>query len=502
MSNSRPVSINLYDMTNAAVSSGTVQYIFRGAIEGNFVHPAGTTSVTVTSGTATTTLLTSAIGNAFPYDLVVTDGLDYSFLLPYGDGGTVNVATLITSTNNPPAQNLYEPQLGSPGTSGHVLSSTTGGVRSWVAPSGGGAVDSVFGRTDAVVAATGDYTTDQITDASIYGGASLTDTLDTIGGEISSKQDYDADLAVIAALTTSNDDIIQRKAGAWTNRTVAQYVTDILAGWAAHVVTFLQSASAADARTAIGAGTGNGDLLAANNLSDVTASTARTNLAVPGLATANTFTAAQMVDGTADAIQLRVQGHSTQTSIFQTWEDSGANILAAVTKLDTNSGRINVYVGNAIVGSWYPSGTTVRFQTAGGYDLVFLNHGAELMRGTSLGRLGIGTTAAQGKLHVYDTGGGFLQRYASGVVGSATSIIPNGTGDVTLVLSGTFTVSDGAGNVAGGVITATAPGANFNLYDDGGTNTLQLQVAADGSVSVIRTAGARTYAVNLNLNWM
>lgn len=64
-------------------------------------------------------------------------------------------------------------------------------------------------------------------------------------------QPSNANLTAIAALAPSNDDVIQRKAGAWTNRTVAQYVTDILAGWAAHVVTFLQSASAADARAAI-----------------------------------------------------------------------------------------------------------------------------------------------------------------------------------------------------------------------------------------------------------
>lgn len=41
---------------------------------------------------------------------------------------------------------------------------------------------------------------------------------------------WDADLDAIAALSPSNDDIIQRKAGAWTNRTVAQYKTDIGTG--------------------------------------------------------------------------------------------------------------------------------------------------------------------------------------------------------------------------------------------------------------------------------
>ncbi len=36
------------------------------------------------------------------------------------------------------------------------------------------------------------------------------------------------------------------------------------------------------------------------------------------------------IDGDADAIQLRVQGHTTQTNPLQTWEDSSANVLAQV----------------------------------------------------------------------------------------------------------------------------------------------------------------------------
>lgn len=40
-------------------------------------------------------------------------------------------------------------------------------------------------------------------------------------------QAWDADLDAISALSASNDDIIQRKSGAWTNRTVAQYLTDL-----------------------------------------------------------------------------------------------------------------------------------------------------------------------------------------------------------------------------------------------------------------------------------
>lgn len=43
------------------------------------------------------------------------------------------------------------------------------------------------------------------------------------------KQATDADLTAFAALAPANDDVVQRKAGAWTNRTMAQLLADILA---------------------------------------------------------------------------------------------------------------------------------------------------------------------------------------------------------------------------------------------------------------------------------
>lgn len=40
-------------------------------------------------------------------------------------------------------------------------------------------------------------------------------------------QPLDSDLTTVAGLTPSNDDVLQRKAGAWTNRTPAQFKTDL-----------------------------------------------------------------------------------------------------------------------------------------------------------------------------------------------------------------------------------------------------------------------------------
>lgn len=44
---------------------------------------------------------------------------------------------------------------------------------------------------------------------------------------LATKQTLDSDLTAIAALSPANDDIIQRKSGAWTNRTIAQYKSDL-----------------------------------------------------------------------------------------------------------------------------------------------------------------------------------------------------------------------------------------------------------------------------------
>jgi hypothetical protein len=46
------------------------------------------------------------------------------------------------------------------------------------------------------------------------------------------KQPLDSDLTAIAALAPTNDDVMQRKAGAWANRTIAQLIADIIAAGA------------------------------------------------------------------------------------------------------------------------------------------------------------------------------------------------------------------------------------------------------------------------------
>jgi hypothetical protein len=89
---------------------------------------------------------------------------------------------------------------------------------------GGGAVSSVFGRTGAVAAASGDYVASEVGNDSGVAGATVAAALDTLDA---GKQDLAADLTAIAALAPADNDVLQRKAGAWTNRTPAQVKADL-----------------------------------------------------------------------------------------------------------------------------------------------------------------------------------------------------------------------------------------------------------------------------------
>lgn len=91
------------------------------------------------------------------------------------------------------------------------------------------------------------------------------------------------------------------------------------------------------------------------------------------LATANVFTVPQMVDGTTDAIQLRVQRHNTQTNYIQTWEDSDATVLAGITNVGELIFQPKPYSHTS--GTKYAAQGTGFFNSAGGvadtYGMLF-----------------------------------------------------------------------------------------------------------------------------------
>lgn len=142
-------------------------------------------------------------------------------------------------------------------------------------------------------------------------------------------------------------------------------------------------ANAATARSNIGAGTGNGDLLAANNLSDVTAATARGNLELGTAATLDVGAGASNVvqlDGTAklpavDGSQLtNLPGAGIANVVDDTTPQLGGT-------LDANAKQVRLAKGADVA-----SVAALALGTDGNYFDI-----TGVVAITSIGTLGIGT---------------------------------------------------------------------------------------------------------------
>ncbi len=530
----RTVVGNIRSLTDSAVATGTVTFEkLVTSATGSTIHQSGvTTATTDGSGDFSIALAVPASGS-YRYRMILPNGASFYFSI--ASGASVNVATLIVAETITDSDAIVEAlaaylplsggtltgQLNFSGTThaGIKLLSLTTAQRDALTPANGMVIYNSTTATGQVYQG-GAW-------ASVGGGGGASDVTDltTTGGNVAEMlnvkaggglqyrtvaqvlsdlrdsgalatpdlgvtvQGYSAKTAAIAALAWAANSILLLTGTA----------TASVQALAAHIVTLLQSASAADARTAIGAGTGNGDLLAANNLSELTAtaSTARSNI---GAGTGDgDVTAAAAFATDNRAIRADGTGKGVQYSTVLL-DDNGGLTLGPGSASTTS--RVITFIGSTGTTLGYIDVAAGILRFVGVTNTAIFADNAEVVRIANTSRVGIGRTSPEGKLHVYDSGGGFMQCYKSGVVGSATAVLPDAAGDVTLCLSGTFTISDGAGNTAGGVITKTAPGGTFNLYDDGGTNTCQLQISAGGAVTVIRTAGSRTYAVNLQLNWM
>jgi hypothetical protein len=84
---------------------------------------------------------------------------------------------------------------------------------------------------------------------------------------------------------------------------------------------------------------------------------------------------------------------------------------------------------------------------------------------------------------------------------TARTVIPNGTGDVVGILNVFYAVNESGGGTSAGHGSAVPGGAVLTIYTDG-VDTFDLTVAADGSVTVARTAGASTADISLFMCWV
>jgi len=232
-------------------------------------------------------------------------------------------------------------------------------------------------------------------------------------------------------------------------------------------------ADAAKARQNLGLGTmataaASDYLSKAGNLSGIAdPAAARTNLGLGTMATASasayaalsgaTFTAATMIDGSADAIQLRVQGHSAQASKLATFEDYLGNEAAYVSSSGVVKGvylaanTTNLY-GATVAARCVSAGTIGQVillaagQTANGFELR--NSSSSVLASISAAGLGTfnGVTVAAG----YDINAAHAAagttRYGTGAIPAAATGLNNtayGTSALTSLTSGASNVALG-----------------------------------------------------------
>lgn len=151
------------------------------------------------------------------------------------------------------------------------------------------------------------------------------------------------------------------------------------------------------------------------------------------------------------------------------------------------------------------AGASVVMGSSTNHPLRFFENNGEVAR-FSGGRLGVGTTSPQGLLHGHDGTGGFLFVTKTGIVGSAVTIIPDGTGDVTQIVhfDGIIRSTD---NVFIGSIESFVGNNTFclnnasNVITFDGSNQITFSVSSAGVFTVQRTNGTKTYEVVLYCVW-
>ncbi|HEX8653117.1 MAG TPA: hypothetical protein VF708_20030 [Pyrinomonadaceae bacterium] len=233
---------------------------------------------------------------------------------------------------------------------------------------------------------------------------------------LNAKQPLDQDLTDIAALAPVNDDVIQRKSGAWTNRTVAQLKADLALGAADNVT--------------------HGSLALSGSVSPI--------LDV-------------VTSGAGVPFQMQ-NTSNTSFSGFNFKDDAGTLVASFVA---SNSGA-SVHPGNVWCG------------TRNASDFIFVTNGTtERMRITSTGDVSIGAPAAvAAKLHVRQaTLGSEVQRLES----TATNDDPvemvyqnrAATTTATVTTLHTFTVPASTTYAIEAIIVARRTGGSAGTAEDG-----------------------------------
>jgi hypothetical protein len=89
----------------------------------------------------------------------------------------------------------------------------------------------------------------------------------------------------------------------------------------------------------------------------------------------------------------------------------------------------------------------------------------------------------------------------SAIAGSAFTIIADGAGDVTEAITVQYSAAEITGTYVGGGVVTLEPGETSNIVSDG-TSVLTLTCAADGSVTIARSAGTDTFKFTAWMVWI
>lgn len=180
----------------------------------------------------------------------------------------------------------------------------------------------------------------------------------------STYQPLDSDLTTIAGLTPADDDIIQRKAGAWTNRTIAQYYADLQPSVKDDVyftIPFFPAVlSPADAATYyIGAGSIAPSTTATNQ--DISFGYNMTVIGAIIMASGNT------ASGTTENSTMSIRNTTTSTSstigTFQTNGSTTVVINTTITGLSINVDAAQSFCLQWLAPTWVTNPTAVAVRT-------------------------------------------------------------------------------------------------------------------------------------------
>jgi hypothetical protein len=299
------------------------------------------------------------------------------------------------------------------------------------------------------------------------------------------KQPLDADLTAIAGLTPNNDDFLQRKSGAWTNRSIAQVSQDLGIGnkldstlVSAFGLTLIDDADAPAARSTLALGTistQNANNVAItggtiSGISDISLADGGTNNSLtPVLGGVVYSTASQLAISGAGASgqYLRSNGAAVPS-----WETPSSIATGAFINNDTFTNSeyypVFAYQSNGTPSSLYGSSSKLKYNPSNGYlysDGIF--SGAATFT-TPLGLSSGGTNSS-----ITPASGGVIYSTSN-----ALAVSSAGT-------SGQFLRSNGTDAPTWETPSATA--GNATIFNDNTTNREYFPVFAYQSAGVATT---------------